>query len=117
MQRSSKHVDNNSESVEMPVGRNICYMTIQLHSISQATQAVGANSPLAESSKLYPSYYETVDSESQGQQPVGVAGITARLSKRDKLSEGHHDHLTVCVLLVDLVYQVKLAQGTDYEIP
>ena len=112
MQRLSKHVDNNSESVGMPVGRNIiCYMTVQPHSTLQATQAVGANSPLAESSKLCPSHYETVHSESQVQQPVGVAGITA---KKDKFSEGHYDHLTVCVVGG---YGVPGEVGTDYEIP
>ena len=89
-------------------------MTVQAHSTSQTTQAVGANSPLAESTKICPSYYETVDSESQGQQPVGVAGITARLSKRDKLSEGHHDHLTVCFVGGS---GVPGEVGVDYEIP
>ena len=81
-------------------------MTVQPHSISQTTQAVGA---LAESC---PSYYGTVDSGSQGQQPVSMAaGITA---KKDKFSEGHHDHLTVCVVGGS---GVPGEVGTDYEIP
>ena len=62
----------------MPVSRNICYMTVPPHSTSQATQAAGGNSVMAQSSELCTSYYETVDSEPTGQLPAAaVAGLTS----------------------------------------
>ena len=74
--RSSKHVDNNNESAEMPISRNICYMTVQPpHSTSQATQAAGGNSVMAQSSELCTSYYETVDSEPKSHPPAAAVAV------------------------------------------
>ena len=58
----------------------MCYnnITVPPHSTSQATQATEGNNPTAQSTELYTSYYETVDSEPTSQLPAAaVAGVTS----------------------------------------
>ena len=70
--RSLKHIDNNSESAEIPVSRNMCCMTVPPHSTSQATQVVGGNSLTGQFRELCTSYYETIDSEPTSHPPTAA---------------------------------------------
>ena len=80
-----------STSVEIPINRNISYVTVSSHSTngSQATQAARISDhsrtgpgAAAKYSRIGP-LYET----SRRQQPV--SGVSARLSERYKVSEPH----------------------------
>ena len=60
----------------------MCYMAVQPHSTSQATQlqAVGENILTAQSNEFCTSYYETVDSEPKSHPPAAamhMAGVTS----------------------------------------
>ena len=88
-QRSSQPVDNTS--TEMPVNRNVSYVTALSTSGAQATDTGGQSGTVAEYSKIGPSYETTVNSSHSGrQQPVsGSDQASARLSERYEFSEPH----------------------------
>ena len=110
-------VDNNS--VEMPVNRNISYMTAPSHlSGSQAIQAARVSDQsgtgpgtAAEYSRIGPSY-ET----SRRQQPVaGRNRVSARLSERYEFSEPHLAMISAAGGGVGGHVQGEAAM--DYEVP
>ena len=81
----SPQPDNNS--TEMPVGRNLSYVTApSTTSRSQTVNTVGQGGAAAEYSRIGPSYETTVNSRRH--QPVaGRNQISARLSERYEFSE------------------------------
>ena len=91
--RSSQSVDENT--ADMPVGRNVSYVTAPSHATTsghQATQAVrapsqGETGPAAEYSSFGPSY-EALNSRRQ--QPVAARNqVSVRLSERYEFSDAH----------------------------